>query len=180
MYIFEVGLGVAVVLGLFLAIGGYWLLSRALWPTLVGRAEARFAAMPKRTVLAGAPLLLLTVIADSKLLAAPAPPLRVMGFIITGLTIGFALTGAAGLAARVGQGLGSPSDAGREWFLTLKGGAVLLASCLIPVLGWFVILPILLCGGLGAAALALVRPHLRSAPAPSIAPATAPATAVEA
>jgi len=165
MYLFEVGLGVAVAVGLFLAIGSYWLLARSLWPGLAHEAELRFSATPLTSVLTGFPVGIVVLIVNGALLAAPLQPVKAVGFVTTGLGLGFALAGATGMVGRIGRGLASPTDAGREWIRTLKAGAVLLLSCLLPVLGWFVILPIMLVGGLGTATLAIVRPLSRAAKA---------------
>ena len=60
-------------------------------------------------------------------------------------------------AFRIGERLASPADAARPWKATLRGGIVLELSYLLPVLGWFVILPLSIIIGCGAATLSLIN-----------------------
>jgi len=171
MYLFEVGLGVAVALGLFVAISSYWLLVRALWPAFVAGAERRFTERPAMSVLTGLPLAVLFAVGDGKLIGLGHPLLRVAGLLLAALAVGFTLAGAAGVAARVGEGVASARDEERPWARLGRGGLILLASCLVPAVGWFVILPVMLLGGLGAGVLSLARRGERSAAAPAVRPA---------
>ena len=50
--------------------------------------------------------------------------------------------GTSGFVTHIGRRLESPADAGRPWRATVRGGVALELACLIPVLGWFGILPI--------------------------------------
>jgi len=149
--LFFVTLGVA----LTLALTAWWMLTRALAPGFVSRAKDGWRERPVRTVLLGAVVggfgTLMTILLLS--LGHPAA-----SFVATVLLVGqlaFALAGTAGLAERIGEGLASPSDAGREWIRCLKGGVVLELCFLLPLLGWFVVLPVAVYGGMGAALSAL-------------------------
>jgi hypothetical protein len=161
MYLFEVGLSVAVVLGLVLSIAAYLLLARALWPRLSDAAEARFTRSPVVCAAVGLPLAFFAFVASTKLFAASA---GVLGALLGAAALGVALAGGSGVAARVGRALASPADAGREWAVVLRGGLVILLASLLPILGWFFILPIFVGVGLGASILGVVRP--REAPSP--------------
>jgi hypothetical protein len=85
------------------------------------------------------------------------------------LYILFSSTGISGLATSIGRRLASPVDREKSWMATLRGGIVLELSYLLPVLGWFVILPASIIIGCGAATLALLRrePKASSVPIPS-------------
>jgi hypothetical protein len=63
--------------------------------------------------------------------------------------------GVAGLATAIGHRLTSPVDDERPWRSTLRGGVVLELTYLLPILGWFGILPLSIIIGSGAATLAL-------------------------
>lgn len=145
MYLFEVGLAVAAVVGLVCSLVALMLLSLALWPRLVEAAEARFTAAPLVSILVGLPLALLAFVVSTKLHA--------LGLLTGALAIGAAVAGAAGVAARVGRALGHEGPAG-----VLRGGLVLLFASIVPLVGWFLVLPALLAGGLGALVLARLRP----------------------
>lgn len=139
--------------GLFLALPSYWLLARSLWPRLHEGTARAYREIPVRTGFVGLGATL-AMVAVGAVLGKVAPAL---GLFFAGGCLGLALAGAGGLATRIGEGLRAPADDGRDWRLTLKGGVSLELAFLIPVLGWFLILPIALVSGVGAAAVALVR-----------------------
>jgi hypothetical protein len=68
-----------------------------------------------------------------------------------------ASAGVSGFATCIGRRLRSPADDARPWRATLRGGIVLELSYLLPVAGWFVILPISTIIGSGASALSLLN-----------------------
>jgi hypothetical protein len=65
-------------------------------------------------------------------------------------------TGVSGLATSIGQRLAAPLEDHRPWRSTLRGGVVLELAYLLPLLGWFVILPASIIIGSGAANLGLL------------------------
>lgn len=170
-----------VVVSFLVALTGYFLLVRSLFSGFARRAEIAWTERSWLSLLLGAPVLAVLAFASMALLNAPSGALRIVGFAFGGLSLGFVFAGASGLAARVGRGLSSPSDEGREWARTLRGGIVLEVSLLLPILGWFLIAPVVLLGGAGAAVRALFA-RRRAAPAlPTVQslPASTPALRVE-
>lgn len=155
MYLFEVGLVVALVIGLVASIAAYFLLARALWPRFVARAEERFERGPTSSVLAGIVPALLAFLVVVKLAQAS---LGALAAFFAALVVGVALAGASGVAARVGRALPGARDRDEPWRATARGGLVLLGASITPILGWFVIFPLTLVGGLGAGVLAVARP----------------------
>ena len=69
----------------------------------------------------------------------------------------YASAGMAGLATCIGLRLTSPADSERPWRATLRGGIVLELAYLLPILGWFLILPVSIIAGSGAVSLALFK-----------------------
>ena len=68
--------------------------------------------------------------------------------------------GVAGLVTVVGERLAGPSgniDSQQPWRATLRGGVALGLASLLPILGWFVILPAAVIIGCGANLLSLMR-----------------------
>jgi hypothetical protein len=66
----------------------------------------------------------------------------------------------AGLVTVVGERLTEPSgdvDSRQPWRATLRGGVALGLASLLPILGWFVILPAAVIIGCGANLLSLLR-----------------------
>lgn len=136
---------------LVVALTAWWLLVRSLAPGFVARARDRWDRRPVLTVLLGAVTGGFATLVVVGLFAVGHPAATFVATLaLTGL-LAFALAGTAGLAQRIGEGLASPTDEGREWFRCLKGGAVLELCFLLPVLGWFLVLPLAVYGGFGAA-----------------------------
>jgi hypothetical protein len=129
-----------------LSVTGWWVMTRALWPNFSARAESRWTHNPVLSFFIGAAVIFLVVIGVQ---AIGGP-----GVFVVAAALGLSLSGSAGLAGRIGSGMASPTHEGRAWFRTLKGGIALVLSALVPMLGWFLVLPVMLAGGLGAAILA--------------------------
>ncbi len=155
-------------LGLMIVLPAVWLLFGALWPSAVGRAQARIPARPWSTFFAGAGVSAGVFFASAALGGAglPAPAL-----ILAGLAIGWSFLGVSALARHVGSRLSSPADP--AWKAHLRGSIVLALSFLVPILGWLFIFPIALVLGAGAATLGVFR--RAPAPAPAAEPAALPA-----
>ena len=142
---------VTLVTGLAVAMTAWWVLVRAVAPRFVEKSRERWERRPIATVLLGAVLGGFGTLAGVGVAAIENPGAKLIGVAWLVLLAAIGLSGAAGLAARVGRGLASPTDEGREWFQTLKGGVALELSFLLPFFGWLVLLPMALCGGVGAA-----------------------------
>jgi hypothetical protein len=149
---------VTMVGALALALTAWWLLWRALAPRFVERSRERWRRRPIVTVLLGSVTGGFGTILGGALLSVDHPAAKLAGAALLTALLSVALAGTAGLAALVGRGLASPTDEGREWFRTVKGGAVLELSFLLPLVGWLVLLPLAVYGGLGAAMQAAVQP----------------------
>lgn len=166
MLMADVFLVVFLILGLFLALPGYWLLSRALFPRLTEGSRRCYEKMPVRTTLTGVGITVLLVIVSALLVSIPAAPLQTIGVLFISASVAFALSGAGGLCALIGTRLASPADEHRPWRATLRGGIVLELSFLLPLAGWFLLLPLALISGAGAATIALFRRRRADQPAP--------------
>jgi hypothetical protein len=95
-------------------------------------------------------------------------PLNAFGMIIVVSSfLLFSSVGIAGLATVIGGRLPSPTDADRPWNATIRGGVVLELAFLVPVVGWFFLLPLSLILGAGAALRAIIATiRSRSKPNP--------------
>ena len=146
-----------VILGLLLAFPGLWLLCRGLWPNIVAGSADRCRKGLIKPILIGTPLsagVIVFAIVVAKL------PGGVGAIVSAAIICAFAMVsnaGVAGFATCIGERLASPVDATRPWKATLRGGVILELSYLLPVLGWFVILPLSIIIGCGAAALSLMN-----------------------
>lgn len=142
-----------IVVGLLIVIVSYWLLSEALFPGMVDRSRLRYSRSPFKTVLLGIVTAAAPVIGGIAMLNAPNPGLKFLGAVILLSTILIGLLGSAGLSRHIGQRLNSPADEAQPWRRVLRGGIVLSLTFVLPLIGWFLILPVTLISGFGAAVL---------------------------
>lgn len=148
-----------VVLGAYLALNAYWLAAVALFRPAVERAHRTYATRPVAATLVG----LVALVPVAGVLAvfskAAHPGVKLLAGAALLVPLVLALIGSAGLADRIGTGLAMPLDAAQPWRTVLRGGAVLALLFVVPVLGWFALLPLTLASGLGV----LLLPERRSA-----------------
>jgi hypothetical protein len=146
-----------VIVGMMLAFPGLWLLCIGLWPRTVAEAAERCRKGLRLSFLVGLPVTIVIVILSLKLLALAGGLGKAAGIGLLCVFMLHAHIGVSGLTTAIGRRLASPVDQAREWRATLRGGIVLELTYLLPILGWFVILPASIVIGSGA----VTRVHLR-------------------
>jgi hypothetical protein len=146
-----------VFLGLMLAFPGLWLLCRGLWPKAVEGAAARCRHGLTRSFVVGLPITAGMVVLAAALSNTLGPVGKIAAGAVVCVYLVMAHAGVAGLATCIGERLASPADAERPWRATLRGGIVLELSYLLPILGWFLILPASIIIGCGAATLGRLK-----------------------
>lgn len=144
---------IASLVGLLLAVPAVFLVARGVVPRIAEQCEGRFVRTPWLALLVGLPLQIPLLVPGLVLINVAPGPGKAVGFLWLGAAVGIALVGAGGLAARIGRHLRGPADDRRPWLGTVKGGLVLTLASGIPILGWFLILPLALIAGSGAAVL---------------------------
>lgn len=145
-------------LALGVAVPGLLLAWALLLPAAVARARSAAELRPGRCLLAGLALALSGAAIILPLLAA-AGPLQALGWLALALLLAAASLGAAGLAALMGERLrGRASLSAADM---VRGAVALELAAVVPVVGWFVVLPVVALIGLGAAGVALWRPIVR-------------------
>ena len=165
---------------LFLILGtqavmvSYWLLAAALFPATLRRARAAYDQRSGRVTVTGLLVAVPTLLVGAGLLQGPHPLLKLIGGVLVSTPVALGLVGSAGLCDRIGAGLPGDADSRLPWRRVLRGGIVLSFAFVLPVIGWFVLLPWTLVSGVGASLGSLRR---RPAAAPQ---ATTPAAPVEA
>ena len=141
---------------LFLILGtqgvmvSYWLLAAALFPDALRRARTAYDQRSGRVTVTGLVTAIPTLLAGAGLLQAPNPLLKLIGGVLVSTPIALGLVGSAGLCDRIGAGLPGDADVRLPWRRVLRGGIVLSFAFVLPVLGWFVLLPWTLVSGVGA------------------------------
>lgn len=151
-------------LSLGVAVPGLLLTWALLLPTPVARARQQLVERPGRCLILGCGGWLLGLpVCLALLFDAPAGLLKMLGLLGLALLLATASLGAAGLAGLMGERLpgGQPSLApgSGQPSLTLgsgllRGAVALELAAVVPIVGWFVVLPLAISLGLGAALLA--------------------------
>lgn len=150
-----------VILGLLLAFPGLWLLCRGLWPRAVAGAAAICGRGLIKPFVAGLPVTVVMIFAAAAL-SNLGPPGKIAAAAMICLYLMVANCGVAGLATAVGERLASSIDSQQPWRATLRGGVALGLASLLPILGWFVILPVAMTVGCGASLISMLRPFVAS------------------
>ena len=154
-----------IILGSLLVLGANWIGAFALFPGLVERSAQRYGRRPVAATMlglfVGVPVVFVGLTAI-KVIGHPLVGVLITGALMVPLLL--ALAGSAGLALRIGAGMPAPIDVAQPWRRVLRGSVILALTFLMPILGWFVLLPWALISGLGAALMAM---RDRSAPVPA-------------
>ncbi len=141
-----------VILGLLIAFPSLWLLCSGLWPAFVSESCQLFEKGILKSFFIGIPVTAASVFIIAALGKLPASFGQIGGILSFSLLMLCAQSGLAGLAMLLGRRLKSPVDQERPWKGTLRGGVVLALSYLLPLLGWFLILPASVIIGIGSSA----------------------------
>ncbi|MDB6075971.1 MAG: hypothetical protein JWO89_3611 [Verrucomicrobiaceae bacterium] len=143
MLMSDVLMWVAIASGFVVGLPALWMLSRGLWPVAF---EKRCAAA-KRGMVGSLFLGLIPALFFSFLIALMAKRLGpVPGIIISSALIVWGLNGVVGIASIIGERLW---PAGDPWKQTRNGGLVVICCALIPIVGWFLFLPLMALVGMG-------------------------------
>jgi hypothetical protein len=139
-----------VILGLMLVFQAYWLFGAALFPRMVAQARDRYKT-PIRTTLIGLAVVVPTFLLGFFVLGQSANPIvKVGGIVLGSVPLLLGAIGSAGLCQLIGLGLPAPGDQSQNWRRVWRGGWVLNFCYLLPVAGWFVVLPWGIISGCGA------------------------------
>jgi hypothetical protein len=143
MFMSDVLMWVAIAGGFVVGLPALWMLSRGLWPG----GFAKRSAVARRGIglsfllglIPAAGFIFMLFLTGRRL--GPIP-----GAILSGVLIVWGLNGMAGIASLVGERLW---PAGEPWKQTRNGGLVVICCALMPIVGWFLFLPLLAVIGLG-------------------------------
>jgi len=143
----------AVISGLALAGAGFACLAvilSLLMPGALERAGARAGERPVLSAGLGLLIFFASTVLWGSLLKVPFPPARILAVAGILAVFCFAALGGAGLASRLGRSYsGTRSAAALDD--VLRGVFLLEGAALLPIVGWFVVLPVsfLVCLGAG-------------------------------
>jgi hypothetical protein len=165
----DVFLWLTIIAAGWLALTASWMATVGLFPRFTQDCQQRYAAHGIWALLLGVLVFVpVCVLAVATLKTVPVPAVKALAASLPLSLLLTAVLGSSGLAARIGAGLSAPDDAAPPWRQVQRGGWVLSCSLLMPVLGWFLLLPMTLLSGLGAAVMVGWR---RRFPLPAAGPA---------
>ena len=133
-----------VAVGFVVALPSLWVLTLGLWPGRAGRLREVAEAGLARSVLVGLGPALGAVVLVSVL--ARLPKMGALAALCAGVLMLWGLAGLCGLAGLLGQRLWPGAE---PWRQMKHGGLTLVGCALLPVVGWFVLLPLMAVAGAG-------------------------------
>lgn len=139
------------ILGLILCTMSYWLLFQALFSGTVEKSRRAMLDHPWRIFLIGALAGIPLVVLGLAMLSNGAGPVKFLGGALASGILLVALLGSTGLVRHIGEQLSGNAVEGRTGLAVLRGGAVIAVASVLPVVGWFVLIPAVLIAGFGAA-----------------------------
>ena len=164
---------VFLILGTQAVMVSYWLLAAALFPRALVQSRSAYDTRSGRATIVGLLATVPTLLVGTALLQqGPHPVLKLLGAVLVSAPVALGLAGSAGLCDRIGAGLPIDGDGRQPWRRVLRGGIVLSFAFVLPVIGWFMLLPWTLVSGVGAslASLGARRRDRRVVPQPIPAP----------
>jgi hypothetical protein len=129
----------------------WWLL----FPAKVQSASTRLDRNPWKCFWLGGVLTAVVILPTVILLNLPFGPAKFLGWIMITLTLAVSSLGAAGMAARMGERLAQKSNTSPAKAF-LVGAVALEMAVIFPVIGWFLVLPLVIVTNLGATGLAML------------------------
>lgn len=128
------------------------------------RAQARIEQTPVKTILLGAAITLILGFIVVALLQQPAPPGKLLGWVIYLLMLVAVAIGLSGLAGLLAQHLVQMEPSLSPYGALSRAAFLCVVAMLLPILGWFVVAPLTLFASLGAGTQAILER------APAVAP----------
>ncbi len=144
------------VVGTLMSFVCFCLLFEGMVPAAVNRCRGVYETRPVRALFLGLALAgpgMFLGIAFLK--NVPAPVGQFLGFSVIFFLVSMGILGSAGLSSMIGTRLHTPDDEGQPWRRVLRGGTVLAITFLFPLVGWFLVMPLTLASGLGAAVISM-------------------------
>ena len=153
------------VVGTLMSYVCFCLLFEGMVPAAVNRCRGVYETRPIRALFLGLAIAAPGMFLGIALLSAGLPLAKFLGFSTSVFLSTRGILGSAGLSAMIGTRLHTPNDARQPWRRVLRGGVVLAITFLFPLVGWFLVMPLTLVSGLGAAVMSMWQ-RRKSVPIP--------------
>jgi len=153
---------IAIFFGLGLMVWATSLVAALLWPHHAVRSGKALVEAPVGTFAIGLVVLLPALITIAILSGLQNPVTSVLALVVAGVVILFSSLGFGALGYVVGDRIQQASPDTSPWAARTRGLALLVISATTPVVGWFVLGPVLLIIALGASVRSLAKPKVQT------------------
>lgn len=137
-----------VAIAFVIAVPALWMLAQGLWPRMAGKSRNAAGKGIVLCALVGIVPAILVVIGVTVI--SKIPQAGVFAALFAGLALTWGFLGATGFATMIGERLWPELSHSAPWKQTRNGGLVIICCALLPVVGWFVLLPLIAIAGWGA------------------------------
>ena len=151
--------------GTLAALVAMQLLTAAVFARAHAGATRTLAARPTLSACAGVIVIVVLVLA-TMVLSAMGGGGKFLGALLFAAAVFPTAIGLSAVSRFVGERMPSPADAGRPWRPVLRGGVTCALAFLLPIVGWFLVLPAAIVSGLGALAASAFVPERSPAASP--------------
>ncbi len=160
--------GIALLISGFLAtLIGFQLLVAALTPLRSAQALRALRERRAGTLVSGV-VTILVLSAVVALLSTLGGPGKFLSGVVMAIASFQVVGGLAVVSRLVGEAMPSPVDAVSPWRATLRGGVTCALAFVVPLVGWFLVLPLAIVMGVGAMVLSRFSPSPATAATPPL------------
>lgn len=122
----------------------------ALFPRRSDIAHTHLVLHPVKSILSGLVVWLVLGSVALGIMNLPNPLLKLAGMLLLMALIGFTAVGASGLAKLLAERFQQLEPEMSDFASLSRGALVLVVAGILPLVGWFAVIPLVLAAGLGA------------------------------
>lgn len=145
-----------VVIGILLSVPALLVALNLLLPKATTHAYTRLKHTPIKSFGLGLPVTFVFVLWILITAQAGSGALRALAFVAAFVGMGVGSIGGAGMARLLGERLGDMSNPNSKMTNLVRGAVVYEMACLVPLVGWFVFIPLVGISAMGAAVFGIV------------------------
>ncbi|MFQ5420063.1 MAG: hypothetical protein ACE5FD_19840 [Anaerolineae bacterium] len=146
-----------IIIGILLSVPALLVALNLLLPNVTRRAQTRLEKTPGRSFFLGVPVTAAFALFVAIASATNFGPIQAIGFVAALVGMGLGSIGGAGLARLLGERLTPLAHPNSELTNLVRGAVVYELAALVPLVGWFLFIPIAGMMAMGAATFALFK-----------------------
>ena len=154
------------VIGILLSLPALLVALSLIMPKATGHAATRLARTPGKCFFLGVPVTAAFLLFIAISAQFNAGLVRALSFIVAFVGMGIGTIGAAGMAQLLGDRLGRIANPNSRLANLVRGAVVYELACLVPLVGWFLFIPLAGISLMGAAVFGILGwlPQPKTAP----------------